>query len=110
MRNPMKSNQSLLLAMFIIVLRPGAASAQSQIYNFITMAGRVGTQGTADGTNGAARFNNPNDIALDSVGNAYVADFGNNTIRKLVPVETNWVSSTIAGLSGSSGSADGTNS
>src|SRR5437667_411080 len=102
--------KTLLLAAAITVLRAGAASAQSQIYDFITIAGRAGTQGTADGTNSAARFNNPSGVALDGAGNVYVADWNNHTIRKITPVGTNWVSSTIAGLAGSPGSAGGTNS
>jgi hypothetical protein len=36
-----------------------------------------------------------------------VADCGNNTIRRLTPVGTNWNVFTIAGLAGSSGSVDG---
>ena len=40
---------------------------------------------------------NPSGIALDSRGAIYVSDYGNGTIRKLEPVGTNWVSTTIAG-------------
>ena len=40
----------------------------------------------------------------------YVTDEGNSTIRELTPSGTNWVTSTMAGLAGSSGSTDGTNS
>ncbi len=49
-------------------------------------------------------------MAVDSAGNVYVADLDNHTIRKVTPVGTNWVVTTLAGLAGSSGSADGTNS
>lgn len=75
-----------------------------------TLAGLAGTNGSADGTNKAARFNGPVAIAADTNGNLYVADFNNNTIRKITPAGTNWVVSTLAGLAGSGGSADGTNS
>ncbi|HEY5043090.1 MAG TPA: NHL repeat-containing protein [Verrucomicrobiae bacterium] len=76
-----------------------------------TIAGTTGSSGgSADGTNGAAQFSEPTSIAMDGAGNLYVTDSGNNTIRKLAPAGTNWVSTTIAGLAnGSSGSADGTN-
>ena len=47
---------------------------------------------------------------MGSNGNVYVADTYNYTIRKLAPTGTNWFVSTIAGLAGSLGYADGTNS
>ncbi len=75
-----------------------------------TLAGMAGNTGGADGTGGAASFDNPADVAVDTAGNLYVADAGNNTIRKVRPVGTNWVVTTLAGLAGSTGSADGTGS
>ncbi len=75
-----------------------------------TLAGRAGKSGSADGTNSAARFYSPTGVAVDSAGNVYVADFYNNTIRKVTPVGTNWVVTTLAGQAGASGSADGTGS
>ena len=61
--------------------------------------------GSADGTGSDARFNFPFGVAVDSAGNVYVADHGNNTIRK---VTSAGVVTTLAGLAGSRGSADGT--
>jgi sugar lactone lactonase YvrE len=60
--------------------------------------------GSADGTGTAARFNNPQGVSVDSSGNLYVADTNNHLIRKIT---TGGVVTTIAGLVGSSGSADG---
>ena len=72
-----------------------------------TLAGLAGARGSADGTGSAARFNQPQGVALDSAGNVYVADYGNFTIRKVTPAG---VVTTLAGLAGSPGSADGTGS
>lgn len=75
-----------------------------------TIAGAAGVAGSADGTNSAARFNWPDGTAVDTNGNVYVTDQGDHTIRKLTPVGTNWVVTTIAGLATVYGSADGSNS
>lgn len=50
-----------------------------------TIAGVAGSKGSNDGTASAASFNRPAGIAVDSLGNLYVADFGNNAIRKITP-------------------------
>ena len=72
-----------------------------------TLAGLVGTSGTNDGVGGAARFNYPTGVAVDGSNYVYVADNGNNCIRKVAPDGT---VTTLAGIAGSSGSDDGTNS
>ena len=72
-----------------------------------TIAGTAGTSGSADGTNNAALFDSPLSIAVDNAGNLLVADAANHTIRKVAPVGTNWVVSTIAGTA-TSGSSNGT--
>jgi sugar lactone lactonase YvrE len=72
-----------------------------------TLAGMAGNAGSTDGTGGAARFNYPVGVCVDSSGNVYVADSGNDTIRKITPAG---VVTTLAGTAGSSGSADGTGS
>ena len=69
-----------------------------------TLAGRAGTSGTTDGTGSTAQFKNPRGVALDAVGNLYVADTGNYTIRKISPAG---VVLTIGGNPGTLGSADG---
>ncbi|MEI7733285.1 MAG: immunoglobulin domain-containing protein [Verrucomicrobiota bacterium] len=72
-----------------------------------TVAGSAANPGSADGTNAVARFYNPSGVAVDAVGNLYVADTGNHTIRRIAP---GGVVTTVAGSSGNSGSADGTGS
>ena len=51
-----------------------------------TLAGLAGTQGSADGTGSAARFYQPDDVAVDSAGNVYVTDNHNYTIRKVTQI------------------------
>src|ERR1039458_7508417 len=99
-----------LLALGALVLPAGAQSVYPTPYTFNTLAGLAGSSGTNDGTGSAARFYLPWGVAVDSAGNVYVADRYNSTIRKVTPVGTNWVVTTLAGLAGSQGSADGTGS
>ncbi len=70
-----------------------------------TLAGTAALSGSADAVGTAARFNNPFGLALDGLGNLYVADSNNHTIRKVV-LSTGAVT-TLAGTAGVSGSTDG---
>ncbi len=70
-----------------------------------TLAGSAGQAGIADGTGTAARFAFPYGVAVDSLGNVYVADSGSGTIRKIT---SGGIVSTMAGTPGQQGSADGT--
>jgi streptogramin lyase len=70
-----------------------------------TLAGTAGASGSADGTGPEARLNSPTGVATDVSGNVYVADYGNNTIRKITPAG---VVTTLAGTAGTRGSNDGT--
>jgi len=71
------------------------------------LAGLAGSFGNPDGTGSDARFKTLGGVAVDSVGNVYVADSGNCTIPKVTPVGTNWVVTTLGGAPGIWGSADG---
>jgi len=71
-----------------------------------TLAGTAGTIGISDATGPAARFNAPIGIAVDASGNIYVADGGNNTLRKIVIVASAGVVTTLAGVPPVSGATD----
>jgi hypothetical protein len=66
-----------------------------------TLAGS-GAQGSTDANGISASFIDPSGVAVDGSGNVYVADQGNNKIRKIAP---NGDVTTLAG-SGSAGSTD----
>jgi sugar lactone lactonase YvrE len=68
----------------------------------LTVAG--GHEGYADGAGAAASFNTPSALALDGAGNLYVADTGNNRIRR---VASDGNVTTLAG-DGTAGFRDGT--
>ncbi len=73
-----------------------------------TIAGLAGVWGSADGTNSTARFFQPQGICAADAATLVVVDSGNQTLRKISAVGTNWVVSTVAGLPGIAGYADGT--
>jgi len=70
-----------------------------------TLAGTAGLSGSADGTGAAARFTDPKGITTDGR-NLYIADRLTLTIRKIA-ISTGEVT-TLAGMSGVSGTVDGT--
>ncbi len=70
-----------------------------------TIAGTAGVTGSANNTGTNALFNHPIGIVADSSGNLYVADYGNDLIRKIT---TGRVVSTWAGQAGVAGSGNGT--
>jgi sugar lactone lactonase YvrE len=62
-----------------------------------TLAGTAGASGSINGTGTTALFRQPFGVAIDSSGNVYVADFGNNVIRM---VTQGGVVTTLAGTVG----------
>jgi len=67
------------------------------------LAGHTTETGFLDGKGGNARFNSPHGIAVDCVGNVFMADTLNNALRKIMP---NGAVLTIAG-NGQAGFEDG---
>lgn len=88
------------------------ADTDSNLIRKITSTGLVSTlagagpnsSGSTDGIGAAARFTYPLALAADSSGNVYVADTGNNLIRKITPAG---MVTTFAG-NGGLGSTNGT--
>jgi sugar lactone lactonase YvrE len=70
-----------------------------------TVAGVSGMFANVDGVGTAARLNGAG-IAFDGTSNFYIADFNNQTIRKLVA--STGALSTLAGAAGMPGTTDGT--
>jgi DNA-binding beta-propeller fold protein YncE len=50
-----------------------------------SFAGAAGEPGFTDGLGALAHFNQPAALAFDALGNLYVADSGNNAIRRIAP-------------------------
>ena len=69
-----------------------------------TFAGVVNAAGSIDGAADVARFNGPSSVAVDTLGNVYVADTNNHTIRG---ISASGIVQTLAGTAGSVGSIDG---
>jgi serine/threonine protein kinase len=80
---------------------------QQNQWHVSILAGQPGVPGSADGAANAARFQSPGGIAVDAAGNVYIADTGNNTIRK---IGRDGSVSTLAGLAGQPGRFDGSGS
>ncbi|WP_183557718.1 NHL repeat-containing protein [Mucilaginibacter sp. SP1R1] len=76
------------------------ADANNHLIRKIDLTGTVttiagtGKAGNSDGTGTAASFSHPSGITIDNAGNLFVADAGNNLIRKITPAG---VVSSVAG-------------
>jgi len=100
----------------ITVVGSGTAYIADKVNNLIrkltggTLSTLAGTTapGHANGTGTAATFSSPSDITSDAAGNLYIADLGNNQIRKIITVTaavTTLAGSTTAGNANLTGAA-----
>jgi DNA-binding beta-propeller fold protein YncE len=95
--------KNITLCAALALAMPLLINAQS--LTVTTFAGPPETQGgSCDGTLSEARFNGPYTMAIDAHSNMFVADSENATIRKITPAGA---VTTLAGLAGQVGSADG---
>jgi hypothetical protein len=88
----------------LVALLALRVAAQTNPLVVTTLAG-LGNFGAADGIGAVAKFYYPSSVALDGLGNVYVADPYNDTIRKVTPTG---VVTTLAGLAQTFGTNDGT--
>lgn len=84
------------------VVRGQTDSAGVTTYTVSTLAGNA-TAGYADGLAASARFNGPQGVAVDGAGVVYVADTGNNRVRRIA---SDGLVTTLAG-DGTPGFANG---
>src|SRR5215470_5508126 len=99
-------NLILSFALLALTLTQVLAQSTYEPYTFTTLAGGGGFN-SPDMPGTAARFWIPAAVAMANSGNIYVADVFNHAIRKVTP---QGVVTTLAGLPGTFGSADGTGS
>ena len=100
----LRATAALALALALDASAFASEQADSSTpYYFSTLAGDS-ARGFVDGPGSTARFYRPAGIAIDSEGNAYVTDAGNNTIRKITRAG---IVSTLAGSPGTRGNTDG---
>jgi len=96
----------IIISIAAMLVSCGSGKTESSGPTVTTFAGTAGSYGSTDGTGTDALFHGPSSITTDG-SNLYVADTGNNTIRKIV-ISTKKVSLFAGSTNGDSGSTDGT--
>lgn len=99
----MKHYYLFVLVIGLFACENGLSNSSPQSLNILDknqlFAGAASQAGYIDGSLTAARFNNPNAFVADSAGNIYIADTGNNAIRRISqdPASKAWQVSTFIG-------------
>ncbi|MCH8269257.1 MAG: hypothetical protein IH846_17270, partial [Acidobacteria bacterium] len=101
-----------MAAVLYIFLVPFISVAQNGEVGVITTVAGNGTEGFSgdDGQATSASIAGPNGVAVDTNNNLYIADFGNNRIRRVSPdgTITTVAGNGIMGFTGDGGQATGT--
>lgn len=93
------------LALAACLTACGGGGGDSPAVGSVTLlAGDLEQAGAVDATGSAARFNDPRGLVVEASGSVLVADHLNHSIRKIRP---DGAVSTLAGVNGASGTADG---
>ncbi len=72
-----------LFAVFLSGCGGGSSNGSSTASSIAATLAGSGESGSADGAGDVARFNNPVNVATDTLGNVYVCDFDGNRIRRI---------------------------
>ncbi len=72
-----------------------------------TVAGTALNFGSEDGVNSVASFNYPWALTADPSGVLFVADYGNQLVRRIEPINGDWVTTTVGGVLDVRGTNDG---
>lgn len=87
-----------------LIVKVDTSGKASPVAGGQSLAGTVGGYSGDNGPATSAQLNSPSGVAVDSAGNVYIADAGNNRIRK---VDTKGVITTVAGTGGIFYNGDG---
>ncbi len=99
------SGVAVLMMCILVGTLPTHIASDASQYTISTVAGNgEGGSGGDGGKAIAAQLNHPSAVAVDRAGNLYIADNGNNRIRKVTP---DGLTTTVAGTGKSGFSGDG---